>query len=97
MQLRYKCFSSEVTGGDMSKLERLVNDWLEGAHPHIHHMAQSPFGAHLILSFIYDDARARTALAEQAVEVPEVFEQQLQDTALDPMELVTLPEAELPY
>lgn len=97
MHLRFKSFSSASCGDDVTKLERLVNDWLEAARPHIHHMAQAPLGEHLILSFVYDDAHAHTAVAQHAVAVPEVFEEELQDTELDPMEVLTLPEAELPY
>ncbi len=94
---RFKSFSSESCHDDIAKLERLVNEWLEQAQPHVLHMAQSAFREHLILSFLYEDAQRHVALAERAVAVPEVFEEELQDAELDPMEMVPLPEAELPY
>jgi hypothetical protein len=95
--LRFKSFSSAACHDDLIKLERLINDWLETAQPHIQHIAQSPLGEHLVLSFVFDDAHAHVALAERAVAVPEVFEEELQDTELDPMEVLPLPQAELPY
>jgi hypothetical protein len=95
--LRFKSFSSAACGDDVTNLERLVNDWLMVAHPQIQHMAQSSLGEHLVLSFVYDDAHAQVALAEHAVAIPDVFEEQLQDTELDPMEVLPLPLAELPY
>ena len=96
-KLRFKAFSSASCGDDIGKLERMINDWLESAHPAVRHMAQSAFGAHLVVSFVYDSGESRVAVAERAVAVPEIFEQDLQDTELDPMEIVILPEAELPY
>jgi hypothetical protein len=95
--LRFKSFSSASCGDDMSKLEHTVNDWLTSKRPHIRHMAQSPHGAHLVISFVYDDGQFAAALAEHAVAVPEVFEQEMQDAELDPLEIIPLPEAELPY
>jgi len=95
--LHFKSFSSAACCDDMTKLERLVNDWLTVAQPQIRHMAQSSWGEHLVLSFVYDDAHSQVALAEHAVAIPEVFEEQLQDTKLDPMEVLPLPLAELPY
>ena len=95
--LRFKSFSSAACGDDVMKFERMVNDWLAAAQPQIRHMAQSSLGEHLVLSFVYDEGHAKAALAEHAVAIPEVFEEQLQDTELDPMELLPLPLAELPY
>jgi len=94
---RFKVFSSASCGDDIGKLERMINDWLESAHPAIRHVAQSSLGTHLVVSFVFDDAGAHVAVAERAVAVPEVFEQDLRDAELDPMEIVILPEAELPY
>jgi hypothetical protein len=95
--LRFKSFSSATCGDDLIKFEQAVNMWLEASQPHIKHMAQSALGEHLILSFVYDDAHGHVAVAQHAVAIPEVFEEELQDTELDPMEVIPLPPAELPY
>jgi hypothetical protein len=95
--LRFKSFSSEACHDDVAKLERMVNDWLATAQPHIQHMAQSAFREHLVVSFVYDDSHHRVATASHAVAIPEVFEEELQDAELDPAEVMPLPEVELPY
>lgn len=95
--LRFKSFSSESCHDDIAKLERMVNDWLESAKPHIQHMAQSAHGTHLVVSFVFDDSQHLVATATHAVAIPEVFEEELQDAELDPTEVIPLPEAELPY
>jgi hypothetical protein len=93
---RFKSFSSQSCDDDLARFERMVNDWLESAKPRILHMAQSALGAHLILSFIYEDPHARVAVAERETAVPHIFEHDLQDTDLDPAD-VPLPDVELPY
>ena len=93
---RFKSFSSQNCGDDVARFERMVNDWLESARPHILHMAQSAFGTHLVLSFVYEDEHAHVAVAERETAVPQVFEHDLQDADLDPAD-VPLPDVELPY
>lgn len=95
--LRFKSFSSRQCDGDVTRLERLVNGWLEAANPHIQHMAQSSQGEHLVVSFLYDDMHGHVAVAAHEVAIPEVFEQDLQDSELDPAETPPLPDVELPY
>jgi len=41
----------------MSALEAMVNAWMEQEHPRIRHMCQSIRGEHILLSFVYEDAR----------------------------------------
>lgn len=41
----------------MSALEAMVNAWMEGEHPRIRHVCQSMRGEHILLSFVYEEAR----------------------------------------
>jgi len=41
----------------MSALEAIVNAWMESEHPRIRHVCQSIRGEHVLLSFVYEDAR----------------------------------------
>lgn len=95
--LRFKSFSSQQCDGDITRLERLVNDWLESATPQIQHMAQSSLGEHLVVSFVYGDLHGHVTVAAHEVAIPEVFEQDMQDSELDPAEIPPLPDVELPY
>ncbi len=98
--LRLKAFNSAACGDDVAELEALVNVWLHSAHPVIHQMTQSPFGTHVVLSFLYEEqGEALDAVAEAEAEVPQVFEASLQATELDleDLHLSPLPQAELPY
>ena len=96
---RYKGFDSASVGGDLSRLEATVNDWIERQRPRIRYMAQSQNGEHVVLSFVYELGGESTQEMTRKVAVPEVFERQLDDTELDPDEVEEpgLPEAELPY
>ncbi|HEX9057314.1 MAG TPA: hypothetical protein VF818_07250 [Ktedonobacterales bacterium] len=96
---RYKGFDSACVGGDVTRLESVVNDWMQTQHPRIRMMAQSPRGEHFVVSFVYEvNNDGAQELAHKAA-VPEVFEHNLEDTELDPedMDDTGLPEAELPY
>lgn len=94
----YKVFSSAAVANDLALFERMVDDWLREAQPHIVALAQSALGSSLVLSIVYetDDDPMPDA---QAAEVPEVFERTMDQTNLDPSSSsdVLLPEAELPY
>lgn len=98
--LRYKAFDSAACDDNVPRFERMVNDWLESEKPRILHVVQSSFGAHVVVSVVYeagvDHAHARV---EVAAAVPEVFENSMNGADLDPneVELPMLPEAELPY
>jgi hypothetical protein len=96
---RYKGFDSAAVGGDLSRLESTVNDWMERQRPRIRYMAQSQHGEHIVLSFVYETGGEAAREAAHKVAVPEVFERQLDDADLDPDEVEEpgLPEAELPY
>ena len=41
----------------MSALEAVVNAWMETEHPRIRHVCQSMRGEHILLSFVYEEAR----------------------------------------
>jgi hypothetical protein len=96
---RYKGFDSASVGGNLSRLESTVNEWMERQQPRIRYMAQSQHGEHVVLSFVYEIGGEATQGTARKVAIPEVFEQQLDDTDLDPDEVDEpgLPEAELPY
>lgn len=96
---RYKGFDSASVGGDLSRLESVVNEWMEHQRPRIRHMAQSHQGQHIVLSFVYEMGGEAGPETARKVAVPEVFERHLDDTDLDPDEIEDpgLPEAELPY
>jgi hypothetical protein len=96
---RYKGFDSASVGGDVSRLESVVNEWMEHQRPRIRYVAQSQHGEHVVLSFVYEMGGEATREMAQKVAVPEVFERQLDDAELDPDEMDDpgLPEADLPY
>lgn len=98
---RYKAFSSASSGGDLAKMEQAINEWMARERPRILRMAQSAFGADLVVSFVFDhDAGQSPGVAAAATSVPDIFERTLEDADLDPSaadEDVLLPEAELPY
>ncbi len=97
--LRYKAFSSAPFADDLAALEQAINAWLAADQPHIYLTSQSAFGAHLVVSFLYDTSDGASAKVATATAVPEVFERTLDGTELDPEEpeATLLPEAELPY
>lgn len=54
---RFKGFDSTECGDSMSALEAVVNAWMESEHPRIRHVSQSIRGEHILLSFVYEEAR----------------------------------------
>lgn len=96
---RYKGFDSASVGGDIVRLESVVNDWMQHQHPRIRMMAQSPRGEHFVVSFVYEIGNASDQTLTHKVAVPEVYERTIDDAELDPEDLddAGLPEAELPY
>jgi len=95
---KFRLFSSAAYAGDLTRLETQINSWLESGRPHIHHMAQSALGEHLIVSFIYAEPLGEQAQAAASASVPAIFERTLANADLDPSEeVVVLPEMELPY
>ncbi|HZC08140.1 MAG TPA: hypothetical protein VE338_21060 [Ktedonobacterales bacterium] len=97
--LHYKAFTSDTTNGDIAALERMVNAWLDEVHPLVHTMTQSPHGAGLVISFLYDleeEQRERVATAE--AEVGESLSVAEPELALgDSLMISLLPQMELPY
>ncbi|HEV2235289.1 MAG TPA: hypothetical protein VGR57_01395 [Ktedonobacterales bacterium] len=96
---RFKGFDSAQVGGNLARLEAVVNDWMQAEHPRIRLLAQTPRGDQIFLSFVYEDGADVEQRMARAATVPEVFETTLDDSDLDPDELddPRLPEAELPY
>jgi hypothetical protein len=101
---RFRAFSSADCNDDLAALERAINEWLETDHPHIHYFAQSAFGEHLIVSFVYAQMPAETAVAAAEAAVQEVYGRTLEDIDLDPTvspsgghRRLPLPTVELPY
>ena len=54
---RFKGFDSTECGDSMSALEAVVNAWMELEHPRIRHISQCIRGEHILLSFVYEEAR----------------------------------------
>lgn len=54
---KFKGFDSAQCEDSMSALETVVNAWMEEEHPRIRQMCQSVRGEHILLSFVYEDAR----------------------------------------
>jgi hypothetical protein len=96
---RYKGFDSAQVGGDVARLEAIVNEWMQAQRPRIRLVAQSPRGNQVLLSFVYEDGSDVARDQARAAAVPEAFEATLEDLELDPDEVedLRLPEAELPY
>ncbi len=96
---QYKAFSSATCGDDLARLEHAINHWMESEQPRIYLTTQSPFGSHLVVSFLYDLSDVADTGMTAVTAVPEVFERTMEDTELDPEEHepAQLPEAELPY
>jgi hypothetical protein len=84
---RFKTFNSRDCNGDIQSLEASVNAWIAADRPRIRLMSQTPIGNHILLSFVFeviseiDDQPAMTITA-----VPEVFQDTLEDSHLDPNE-----------
>src|SRR5205085_9064240 len=74
---RYKGFDSALCGDSMSILEATVNAWMEEERPRIRHVCQSMRGEHILLSFVYEEARAleqRTSARVESAALPRFFE-----------------------
>jgi hypothetical protein len=94
--LHYKAFSSDLTHGDFAALERIVNDWLDETHPLVHTMTQSPCGAALAISFLYElDEEQRERVATATAENEESAEPSR--SISDELMITLLPQMELPY
>ena len=93
--LHYKAFSSETTDADaLARLQTTINAWLDEARPMVHTMAQSPCGAGVLVSFLYEDdeeqrERVATAEAEASFEPSR--------SVSDELMITLLPQMELPY
>lgn len=96
---RYKGFNTAQVGGDLGRLEVVVNEWMQTHRPRIRLLAQSPHGDQILLSFVYEEPSETDERAARKVAVPEVFERNLDAAELDPADSDDpgLPEAELPY
>lgn len=84
---RFKTFHSGDCNGDFQLLESRVNAWIEVDHPRIRLMSQTPIDNQILLSFVFEiisEVDDQPAISITAV--PEVFQDTLEDTPLDPNE-----------
>lgn len=85
---RFKTFHSGDCNGDFQLLEARVNAWIEAEHPRIRLMSQTPLDNQVLLSFVFEiisEVDDQPAISITAV--PEVYQDTLEDTPLDPNEL----------
>ncbi len=84
---RFKTFDSRDSAGDLHSLEARVNAWMELDRPRIRLMCQTPIGNHVLLSFVFEVITEVEDQPAQAVTaVPDVFQETMEDTPLDPNE-----------
>lgn len=84
---RFKTFDSRDCTNDIQSLEASVNAWMEQEHPRIRLMCQTPVGDHVLLSFVFEVVAEIAEQPTKAVTaIPDVFEENLEDTTLDPNE-----------
>lgn len=84
---RFKTFNSRDCNDDFQTLEIKVNDWIEEDRPRIRMMCQTPVGNHILLSFVFEVvSEIEDQPAKAITAVPEVFQETLDDTPLDPNE-----------
>lgn len=84
---RFKTFDSRDGVGDIAALEARVNTWIEHEHPRIRLMCQTPIANHILLSFVFEVATdIDDQIAKAATAVPDVFQETLEETELDPSE-----------
>jgi hypothetical protein len=79
---RYKGFDSALCGDSMSVLEATINAWMEEERPRIRHVCQSMRGEHILLSFVYEEARELEQRASARVEtaaLPRFFDDDFVD------------------
>ena len=84
---RFKTFHSGDCNGDFQVLESRVNTWIEADHPRIRLMSQTVIDNQILLSFVFEiisEVDDQPAISITAV--PEVFQDTLEDTPLDPNE-----------
>lgn len=97
--LHYKAFTSAATNGDVMELEKLVNSWLEETQPIVHTMTQSPAGAYLVISFLYeleeDEHESAVVATAEAIVADTVTASPI--TTADTLMVTLLPQMELPY
>jgi hypothetical protein len=84
---RFKLFDSRDSADNLHSLEARVNAWMERERPRIRLMCQTPIGSHILLSFVFEVVAEIADQPAQAVTaVPDVFQETMEDTPLDPNE-----------
>ncbi len=84
---RFKVFDSRDSAGDITSLEAKVNAWIEAERPRIRLMCQTSIGESVLLSFVFEvSSDLEDQVAKAATAVPEVFQDTLENTPLDPSE-----------
>jgi hypothetical protein len=83
----FKTFNSQDCDDDIQSFEARVNTWIEEERPRIRMMCQTPIGNHVLLSFVFEViSEADDQPAKAITTVPEVFQETLEDTYIDPNE-----------
>jgi hypothetical protein len=88
---QFKTFHSGDCNGDFQLLESRVNAWIAEDHPRIRLMSQTPIANQILLSFVFEiisEVDDQPAISITAV--PEVFQDTMEDTPLDPNEPPTI-------
>ena len=95
MVYRYKGFDSAECGDTMSALEEMVNAWMRAEHPRVRHVCQTMRGDHILLSFVYEDAREleqRVSAQSQTVTFSRFFDDDYaEERPTNPQMPITLP------
>jgi hypothetical protein len=88
---RFKTFDSRDSADDLRSLEARVNAWMELDRPRIRLMCQTPIGSHVVLSFVFEVvAEVEDQPAQSVTAIPDVFQETMEDTPLDPNEPLPL-------
>jgi hypothetical protein len=84
---RFKTFDSRDSADDLHSLEARVNAWMDRDRPRIRLMCQTPIGNHVVLSFVFEVVtEIEDQPAQSITAVPDVFQETMDDTPLDPNE-----------
>jgi hypothetical protein len=88
---RFKVFASAEDHHDLHVFENRINVWLNETDPVIHLMGQSAHDRGVMVTFIYEISPALEEVAAAETAVPEVFQEELDQTILDPERSAPLP------
>jgi len=81
---RFKVFASAEDHNDLRAFENRINVWLNEVDPVIHMMGQSAHERNIVVTFIYETSPTIERVTTMETAVPEVFQEELDQTVLDP-------------